>query len=226
MIRSVSILLALLTLPSPSLANEKKPLVWGYINFEPFHYSVNNKMTGTVVSKMDKIFDSAGLTYTSYQLPNKRAQLFTQEGKVDFSLVIESFLLEPEKFLKSTAPVFEIVLGAVCLSKVQAIENINDLARVRLVLISSYSYGNLLPDRDSLDVSIYSDAHEGAVKALVHRRGDCALGYQSPFQIEQNKYPDIRFKFYPLTVFPVHLFLNKQVPDATAIMDKINKYNQ
>jgi ABC-type amino acid transport substrate-binding protein len=225
MFRQAIIIALLLYLPITH-AEEQASLVWGFVRFEPYNYIQDGKVTGDVALKLNKIMTQAGIAYSPLELPNQRAKIYRQDGKIDLLVVIESFISNPDNFLRSRSPIHEIELGALCATSRVKITNKEDLGSVSLILISAYSYGNLLDDKRQINISMSANNHENAVKALLRKRADCALGYKAAFVAEQNKNPQVRFEFTPLATFPVFIYLNKQVPNATTLMDKINQFNQ
>jgi hypothetical protein len=50
-----------------------------------------------------------------------------EQGRVDFTIVIESYVNQPGNYLKSELPFYLIKLGAVCHNKNYKIESIDDL---------------------------------------------------------------------------------------------------
>ncbi|MGS2720305.1 hypothetical protein [Paraglaciecola aestuariivivens] len=210
-----------------ALASQSAKLKWGYVNFAPYHYSENGQVLGTIAEKVEHIFSQTGLSYSAYELPNKRTKLYIEQGKVDFTIVIDSFISTPEQFLKSQKPVYFIVLGAICNQDAWQIQTLDDLKARELILISGYTYGQQQALSKELGYTINMQAknHADAIKALTYNRGECVLGYQAPFTVEEVKYPNDNFYFYQLNALPVYLYLNKNVQDSSAIMQIINQYN-
>lgn len=224
------VLIIILMIFSISIASatEILPLRWGYVNFAPFHYSENGKVIGSIAEKIDDIFKKSGIEYSSFELPNKRVKLYIEQGKVEFTTVIESFISNPNQFLKTEKPVYKINLGAICLKSTYQISSLDHLKTLQLILMSGYTYGHdsLLDAQHGFDITTSAKNHEDAIKALTYKRGDCVLGYQSPFLVEETKYPETHFYFYKINELPVYLYLNKKVPNADSIMQSINQYNQ
>lgn len=208
-------------------ASQSLPLRWGYVNFAPYHYGEGRKVIGSIAEKIDDIFKKLGLEYSAYELPNKRAKLYIEQGKVDFTTVIESFISNPRLFLKTEKPVYKINLGAICLKNIYQISSLDHLKSLQLILISGYTYGqdSLFDAKNGYDIVMSAKNHEDAIKALTYKRGDCVLGYQAPFLVEEIKYPDTHFYFYKISELPVYLYLNKNVHDADSIMQAINQLN-
>jgi len=207
-------------------ANVQRPLTWGYVNFAPYHYSENANVAGVIAQQVKLIFEDTKLTYSAVELPNKRAKLYITQGRVDFSTVIESFISTPDDFLKSNLPIYRIVLGAVCLNDSFDIQQLNDLKKLRLILLSGYTYGTKrqINEQSGFNIELHAQNHDSAIKALKYKRADCVLGYESPTRVEQAKHPDLRLTFYKIDEFPVYLYLNKQVKNAPNIMDTINQH--
>lgn len=224
------VLITALMIFSASFASASQilPLRWGYVDFAPFHYSENGQVVGSIAEKIDYIFKKAGLEYSALELPNKRAKLYIDQGKVEFTAVIESFITNPSLFLKSDQPVYNVNLGAICLNSTYQISSLDHLKNVQLIVMSGYTYGQdrLLDVNNGFDIAMSAKNHEDAIKALTYKRGDCVLGYQSPFLVEEIKYPETDFYFYKLSELSVYLYLNKEFPNAQGIMQVINQYNQ
>jgi len=224
-----SVLMALLMFFSKfSLATKDvQSLRWGYVNFAPFHYSEDNKVLGSIAEKIDYIFNKAGIEYSAIEFPNKRVKLYIEQGKIDFTAVIDSFISSPDQFLKTQRPVYTINLGAICLKNSHQISSLEHLKDFQLIVMSGYTYGQekLIDNKNGFDIAMSAINHEKAIKALTYKRGDCVLGYQAPFLVEEIKYPKTNFYFYPIDALPVYLYLNKDVPNASSIMQVINQYN-
>lgn len=202
-------------------------LKWGYVNFPPYHYGQNDKVTGTVATKIDRIFKQANLSYEATELPNKRTQVYIQEGIADFTIVIDSFIPNKAQFLKSKSPIYHIVLGAICSKENKQISSIEDLKSIDVILMSGYTYGlkkGYWID-NGFNITMQANNHADAIKALTYERGECVLGYQAPFLVERKAFPEHDFYFYPISAMPVHLFLNKKVNEAQEIMEQIDKFN-
>ncbi|WP_169726080.1 substrate-binding periplasmic protein [Aestuariibacter salexigens] len=208
-----------------SVANSSRSLTWGYVNFAPYHYDVDGKVQGLIADRVERLFKQVDLHYNAVELPAKRAQLYIEQGKVDFSTVIDSFIPTPEKFFKSDAPVYTIKLGAICLQPNLSISSFSDLKRYPVILISGYTYGTdkTFTRKDGYQITVEAQTHENAIKALIFERGECVLGYYGPFQYENAKYPEQQFHFYQIQQLPVHLFLSKDAPGAESIITTINR---
>ena len=223
----LNVLIKILTVFSISLmsAAESQPLKWGYVNFAPYHYSENNKVEGSIAKQVESIFKKAGIEYSAFELPNKRVKLYIEQGYIDFTTVIDSFISNPNLFLKSDLPIYKVNLGAICLKSTHQISSLDHLKNLQLILMSGYTYGQdrILDDNNGFDIAMSAKNHENAIKALTYKRGDCVLGYQSPFLVEEIKYPETDFYFYLINELPVYLYLNKNVPNAHSIMQTINE---
>jgi len=201
-------------------------LSWGYVNFAPYHYNDQGRVKGLIADQVRSIFKDSNLTFSAVELPNKRTKLYIDNGKVDFSTVIESFISNPNDFLKSGLPIYHIALGAICLKDTYKISHIDDLRKIRLILLSGYTYGTdrQLDEESGFNVELRAQNHDNAILALKYKRADCVLGYKSPSDVEKAKHPDLDLTFYKINEFPVYLFLNKKVANATVIMDTINQH--
>ena len=209
-------------------ADEIQPLKWGYVEFPPYHYSENGKVVGAIAEKVDYIFKQTKIEYAAFVFPNKRVKLYIENGEIDFTVVIDSFISNPNLFLKTEQPVYKIKLGAICLKNTHQINKLDDLKSLKLILMSGYTYGQerALDETNGFNIAISASNHESAIKALAYKRADCVLGYQSPFQVEELKYPETHFYFYLINELPTYLYLFKNIPNAKSIMQEINKYNQ
>ena len=207
------VLIVILIIFSISLISAAKipPLKWGYVNFAPYHYSENNKVKGSIAEEVDYIFKKAGIEYSAFELPNKRVKLFIEQGNIDFTTVIDSFISNPKLFLKSERPIYKVNLGAICLKSTHQISNLDQLKNLPLILMNGYTYGQdrILDESNGFDIAMSAKNHENAIKALTYNRGDCVLGYLSPFLVEEIKYPKTDFYFYLISELPVYLYLNK-----------------
>lgn len=213
---------------APLFASKVSPLKWGYINFQPYHFNDKDKVEGEIVDAVDQIFNKAQLRFSPIQLPNKRAKLYLEQGRVDFTIVIESYVNQPDNYLRSKRPFYLIKLGAVCRYKSNTIKSIDDLKGIRLILLTGYSYGLdfELDKQRGFDVVLKAQNHTQALSALEYDRGDCALGYKGPFQSEDYEQNKLNLHFYPMDEFPVYLYLNKQVANADDVMKRINNAMQ
>lgn len=209
-----------------AVPKQARELTWGYVNFAPYHYSENGIVTGVIADQLNEIFKNSNLSYSAVELPNKRTKLYIEQGRVDFSTVIESFITNSDYFLKSDLPIYNIVLGAVCLADSYKINNLEDLKPLRLILLSGYTYGTRkqLNEENGFNIELKAQNHYSAIKALQYKRADCVLAYQSPTLVETEKYPNLELTFYKINEFPVYLFLNKQVENSQSVMEIINKH--
>jgi len=210
------------------LAGEKnQPLRWGYVNFAPYHSSENGDVVGSIAEKIDLLFKKAEIQYTASELPNKRVKLYIEQGDIDITAVIESFISSPELFFRSNLPVYTIKLGAICLRDNLQINSLEQLKKLEIILMSGYTYGHdkLLNDQNGFNIALSAKNHESAIKALIRKRADCVLGYMSPINVEALKYTEDNLYFYPIGELPVYLYLNKTVPNAINIMKSINQNN-
>lgn len=222
----ISILCVLLT--TPLFATQIMPLNWGYINFNPYHFNDNDKVEGEIADVVEQIFKKAQLRYTPIQLPNKRAKLYLEQGRVDFTIVIESYVNQPNNYLKSKLPFYLIKLGAVCRNKNYNIQSVDDLKGIRLILLTGYSCGLdfELNEQNGFNVVLKAENHFQALRALEYDRGDCALGYKGPFQAEDYDQSKLNLHFFPMDEFPVYLYLNKKAANADDVMKRINNAMQ
>lgn len=221
----LALILTLFSFSSVS-ASKYPPLTWGYIDFKPYHYTLNNVPHGLLVEKVNALFKKADLDYSSIKLPSKRVQVYIEQNQVDFATVIESFIKTPESFIKSEFPIFKITLGAICTDSSIKINRVDDLKNFRLILLAGYSYGqdSLINKRNGFNIVSSTQDHYSAIQALIYNRGDCVLGYLQPFLVEKEKYSGIDLTFNKLDEFPVYLYLRKEVNHAESIMKAINQH--
>lgn len=208
-----------------SFASNVKILNWGYVRFPPYHYDENSTVKGIIVDRIDYLFDNAKLNYQAMQLPNKRAKRFIDEGKVDFSTVIESFILAPNKFIRSKRPLYEIKLGAICSDAHTKIDSLNSLQTFSLIKIAGYTYGldYELNEKTGFNVAVEVRDHEAAIKAISYQRAQCILGYESPYLLEVAKRNmDKKLYFHLIDTYPVYFYLNRKVTDSNKIMFAID----
>ncbi|KTF17907.1 substrate-binding periplasmic protein [Pseudoalteromonas sp. H105] len=219
-------MLAIFSSQNAYATEQSQALTWGYVNFAPYHYNDKGNVTGFIADHIKSIFKDSNLSFSAVELPNKRTKLYIENGKVDFSTVIESFISNPSDFLKSDLPVYHIILGAVCLKDTHEIKHIDDLKKTRLILLSGYTYGTdkQLDEKNGFNIELSAQNHDSAILALKYKRADCVLGYKSPTDVEKEKHPNLNLTFYKINEFPVYLFLNKKVVNATVIMDTINQH--
>ncbi|NVK23946.1 MAG: transporter substrate-binding domain-containing protein [Gammaproteobacteria bacterium] len=222
---SIFVVFILFIFLQPAMAaNTGQLLTWGYVNFPPYHYDNNGKVQGAIADQINAIFKSTNLEYSAVELPAKRARLYIEEGRVDFSTVIETFMTHSNKFLKSDLPIYRIRLGAICQKDSLSISNIADLREFELIIIAGYSYGleDKIDVKSGYDVVLSAQHHKQAINALIHNRGDCFLGYEGPYLSEKEKLPSHSMTFYLIEEFPVYLYLNKRHDNAERVMRIIN----
>ncbi|WP_206486328.1 transporter substrate-binding domain-containing protein [Thalassotalea sp. G2M2-11] len=220
----ITILLMVILNINVAAAKFTTDLSWGYIDFKPYHYSVNNKVQGKIAETVEQIFTNANLNYSTVKLPNKRAKYYVDQGRIGFTTVIESFVKNSSLYLRSTKPIYTITLGAICLDEISKINTIDDLKEIKLILLSGYTYGldKKIDNTEGYKVVLQAQNHESAIKALIHNRADCVLGYEGPFLVEKAIHQDVKFYFHQIDSLPVYLFLNKNIANSSEIMKLIN----
>ena len=221
------VLLCILFSTSCFSAEKIQPLKWGYVEFPPYHYNDNGKVVGAIADKVDFILKQTQIEYSAFVFPNKRVKYYSENGEIDFTVVIDSFISNPSLFLKSEQPVYKIKLGAICLKSTHEIDSFDDLKKLKLILMSGYTYGqqSALDEKNGFNIALLASNHENAIKALAYKRAECVLGYHSPFLVEDLKYPETDFYFYLINELPTYFYLLKDIPNAELIIQKINQYN-
>ncbi len=212
------------------MAQENINLRIGMMNFPPFSdISDTNNPKGVFIDMMVMSLDKAGISYSELKgYPPKRHYSYLGSGKTQFSIGTKNVPYFHNSVVYSKTPTMTVECYALALPGNPLPPKDPKQWKGDVILMSGYDYGRLRSGLEKLQTAgqlklVNAPAHLNLIKMLKAKRGDFALDYAGPVEkaLEVVNIPNIQMS----TVFAVDVFflLNKDIPNAKGLMEKIEK---
>jgi ABC-type amino acid transport substrate-binding protein len=169
------------------------------------------------------LFAKAGVAWQAKPVPSARMFEYLRDGTAQFSILVEAPTLR-ECCLLSRKPVATTQLHVYRLADRPAVARREDLAGKRVITIRGYSYAGLaayLADPANHAVNEVAATHEAAFAMLRNRRADYLVDYAGPAAEVLAATPPADIRADVLSRLDVHLVLARSVPDAPAMMSRL-----
>jgi len=206
---------------------ETKVLEVGCLDFPPY-YSTNNEtkeVEGLFIDFLKQLFERADLKYNIVMSPPARLYNDLATGKTNIWMgttgvdaYADKVNLSPEKILDIHLNVYTVGDNPLPTSK-------TELNGMPLTTIQGYNYAGLikyLKDPANKITMNAAPSHESAFKMLAAGRGKYVLDYKEPAEKALQAIPAIpNLKLSQIIVVPIYFNINKNTPDAEALMAKM-----
>ena len=118
---------------------QQKPLLVGYVDFNPLYFTSDQKAQGILVDVTKKIFTALSLEYRELPMPTKRLFSSLKVGRVDLWCGIKVAELQ-DQVLTGKVPLHHLTLNLYRSEQSLAIESKADLTDKKIILLFGYSY--------------------------------------------------------------------------------------
>lgn len=193
--------------------------------FPPYaFFDVDGKLTGLWFEQLDPVFQRAGIEYKPVNVAISRFYSSIATGKVQLSALPKG-MPGMENVIMSDAPFANFDLRVFWLDSTTSIESLNELAGKKVVLIKGYSYGGEV--EAALPIAVREqfqvvDNQAVAIKKLVLKEADYAVGYWAMMSYLQKNFPSLQISNQKVAEIPIYFAVHKSSDNATDIMQKFN----
>ena len=209
-----------------SYAMPADPLRIGVVHFPPMFVVDGGKVVGgSVVEIMEKTLNNASLDYQLISYPTKRAYVSLGTGAIDLQSGTKGNVHYHDQVIYSKNVIASVELRVYGLGDAPLPLNISELRGKQIGLIDGFHYdGRLAQLNDIQNEAFVStvDSHRSALLMLESGRINFLLDYKSPVDSELKLYPLPGIRHTTIEKFDLYFILNKNIPNAQAIMDLLN----
>lgn len=205
----------------------KETIVIGVLDFPPFyHVGQGDKPTGYLLDYLNDLAAKAGYDCRIDGYPSRRLFKYLRDGRVNLYAGIKGISEYDNDVIYSQKKITDIDLRIYTRGDTPMVHCREELKGKRIMVISGYNYGGLLPfleDPANRIILERSNDHDLVFKKLIARRGDYVLDYYEPseFVIKQLNATNIQSR--SLTVVDAYLILSKKTPNAAEIMNRLEQ---
>lgn len=183
----------------------------------------NGKVDNPLVKVATRLFDQIDIRLETSQYPAARMFKKLQSGEADFSILVNSPLLD-DCCIVSKVPVTTTELRVYFKRDVPPIHAIEDLKEKEIITLRGYSYGplkNFIRDPSNEIKQNPTSTHRSAFAMLDQNRARYLINYKQPSIeiLEQQPIKDIRYT--TIRYINLYLVLHKDYPNANALMEKL-----
>ncbi len=169
--------------------------------------------------------DLAGRQMTNRAYPAARLFQNLNNGTVNFTLLVKAPTLE-DCCIISEHPIYTTELRVYRWDSAEPVQSPQDLVGQRVITMLGYSYGQLkhfIGNPVNHITHYATDTHQSAFAMLAVKRADYLLDYKGPSEEIQKSHPITGVTFDILEEVPIYIVLNKSLPDAAALMTKLEE---
>ncbi len=213
-----------------NMASAEKKLSIGMMHFPPFSDLTDiNNPKGEFVDKMLKTLDEAGIPHTGVNgYPPKRHYTFLGNGRTDFSVASKGVPYYDKSVIYSKTIVLDVQCYVMSLpDQPLPPKNFKEWTG-KVILVTGYGYGKLRKNLEEIEKEghlklIDAPQHKNLFLMLKAKRGKYALNYKGPTEkfLKIVNIPNIQKR--TLFSVKVHFVLNKNIPNAQNLMNRIEK---
>ena len=220
--------LSCLCLTEISMAAEREPVRFAYLEFPPFSYTDSQgRAHGDIIGIIRQLLQQAGYPAEFRSLPGARLYNGLVDGSVQMSAgapgvpQLQGHILEGRHQLSTV----DINLYHRTDTAPPALPE--GLRGKRLLLINGYAYRQPISDwltDPSLDIQISrSSSHQAALAMLMRRRGDFLIDYSKPIEqaLQDADLPEL--PYITLRHLPITLQISKAMPGAEQLRDDLDR---
>ena len=220
--------LSCLCLTEISMAADREPVRFAYLEFPPFSYTDSQgRAHGEIIGIIRQLLQQAGYPAEFRSLPGARLYNGLVDGSVQMSAgapgvpQLQGHILEGRHQLSTV----DINLYHRTDTAPPALPE--GLRGKRLLLINGYAYRPPISDwltDPSLDVQISrSSSHQAALAMLMRRRGDFLIDYSKPIEqaLQDADIPEL--PYITLRHLPITLQISKAMPGAEQLRDDLDR---
>jgi len=204
--------------------NDEKPLIVGYIDFQPLYGTVNNKPQGMLIDITRKVFKDLELSYKERAMPTKRLFSSLKKGRIQIWCGIKINDLE-SKVWSGSEVLHHLTLNLYSLSKQINIVNKTDLIGKKIILLLGYNYGGwgtYIRNKTNAVNFIDVKSHDDALRLLKTGRYQYLLNYRAPMNIALNKLPTPKLQHQTLSELPIVFNVTKNMKDSEELLTRLD----
>lgn len=217
-------LCVLMALVCSGSAVNAQTLKYGYFEFPPYFYTVNNKPVGQTIDMLNYIMKDIGYNYSAESLSGRRLIDSISKGTLDLTILIST----PEAFRGTTviskAPVTRIILMALGKKERPVVSSFEDLKNKSIIGFTGYTYGGMIEFLQNPDNKItYTQARtvEQGINLILANRGDYLLNYKEHLDVALIRQPTPGLRMDEVSRLDTYFILSNKVPDAEIVMGKL-----
>ncbi len=217
-------------LTSISLAEDKRTIKMGYIEFFPETYTTESgQPAGYFYEMMIKTAQKAGYNLTAKSYPTKRLIRMLIDGELDIWPGLSTLAPLKETTLVGTSIIGELQLRAYTVGKKEPILKKEDLIGKNIVILRGYSYGGWASYiKESLNEKNVKtvNSHVQALKMLRANRVQYVLDYKHPVDdiLKLVSVPDLQSN--EISSLSCYFVVSKTIPDAEKVLSDFEKAYQ
>ncbi len=186
----------------------------------------NGKVDNPLVKVAEALFDKANIPLKANQYPAARMFKKLQSGEADFSILVNSPLLD-QCCLVSPDPVTTTELRVYFKHTADPIYSEDGLIGKEIITLRGYSYGplkNFIQNPSNKIKLNPTSTHESAFSMLNADRASYLVNYKQPAieTLEKNPIDGVRYSI--LRQIDLYLVLNKQYPNAERVMSELTQH--
>jgi len=215
------VVLFLVLLSMAAVADERRTLRAGFLDFPPFKYmDEQGQAAGPWVELSERLAKDAGYHLEWEQLPISRIYRYLQSGEIDFWPGVADIPILRGAVFETRSTPLSLALSAYHLDETPPVHTIDDLAGEKLILIAGFSYMGLLDHlRDDGTTEIArTPNHKPALQMLVRGRGSYLINYDEPLEDALREVPLDNLRQSPLIVARGAFIVSRKTDGADDIV--------
>ncbi len=199
-------------------------LVYAYQEDKTFELppGVSSKTLTPILHLAKTLASEAGIPMRVVRTPVTRMFRNLNSGTANFCVMVKSPKVE-DCCISSQLPAHKIPLGVFRRPGVDKINSIEGLNNKKLIVLHGYRYSDLgayLDDPKNNIEKVMAPSHRSAFSLLAAKRADYLLDYDGPAVRREGQGLDVQTEFDTLKELDLHIVLNKNYPNAKAVMRK------
>jgi polar amino acid transport system substrate-binding protein len=207
-----------------SFKKPDKPLIVGYIDFQPLYGTVNKKPEGILIDITRKVFENLDLSYKQRSMPTKRLFSSLKKGRIQVWCGIKINELQASVW-SGNEVLHHLTLNFYSLSKGLNIVKKSDLIGKKVILLLGYNYGgwgeyirNKKNGVNFIDVK----SHDDALRLLKKGRYQYLLNYRAPMNIALNKSPAPDLEQQTISKLPIVFNITKKMANSKELLKHLD----
>ncbi|MBV1877900.1 MAG: transporter substrate-binding domain-containing protein [Pseudomonadales bacterium] len=205
---------------SPTGAAE--PLRVGILHFPPLYIIQNDRPpTGLMIDIIEEKLRPSGIEFEFIPFPIGRLYFQLDTGDINLFAGIKGYVKYEKNVLYSKQPVTTIELRVYGMNDKTIPTNMQELLGKSLGLLLGAGYGTRRQELTTAENKKYITVirgHKSGLQMLESGHVDFLLDYKASLEEELIKYPVNNLAYETLDKIDVYFILNKNTPDARAIM--------
>jgi len=213
-----------LILNESQVFSSARPLIVGYVDFQPLYSTVNNKPQGMLSDITHKVFNDLDLNFKEQSMPTKRLFSSLKKGRVQIWCGIKVDSLQTNVW-SGNEVLHHLSLNLYSLSKSGDIAKKSDLKGKTIILLLGYSYGgwgqyirNKKNEINFIDVK----SHDDALRLIKTGRYQYLLNYRAPMNIALKKSPSSELKQQNISHLPIVFNVTKNMASSKLLLSRLD----